>query len=379
MSKRFRMAVSKFGLLGAMVVVAVVFSAVVCELQVAEARASSEERAEVRIGVMGLFHPKHFVVRASGNAALVLRAGDRQIVLEKSSGRDFADVAVDGDEVVVTTGTQTARAGGMFTSGRDGEAAEFLLSVPHKLTRRYRGTLEIRASEGVLSAIVTMDREVAVASVVAAESAPGTPMEALKAQAVATRSYLVAGRRHRDFDFCDTTHCEFLREPPAAEAPAARAATATAGLVLAYDSHPVAAMYTRSCSGRTRTPAELGLPAAEYPYYAVECEYCRAHPVRWSRRISARDAATLRDSDERSRIETGRRLGWDAVPGNDYVATREGDEVDLEGAGEGHGIGLCQAGARAMARSGADFRQILLHYYPNTNVVAWMNQGELQR
>src|SRR5205807_8997801 len=34
--------------------------------------------------------------------------------------------------------------------------------------------------------------------------------------------------------------------------------------------------------------------------------------------------------------------------------------------GEGHGIGLCQAGAKAMAEAGADFREILTHYYPNT-------------
>src|SRR6266571_2973368 len=63
-----------------------------------------------------------------------------------------------------------------------------------------------------------MDRETATASVVAAENTPDTPLEALKAQAVAARSYFVAGRgRHHDFDFCDTTHCQFLREPPSAD------------------------------------------------------------------------------------------------------------------------------------------------------------------
>jgi hypothetical protein len=42
---------------------------------------------------------------------------------------------------------------------------------------------------------------------------------------------------------------------------------------------------------------------------------------------------------------------------------------NLEGTGKGHGIGLCQAGARAMAQSGATFREILDHYYPNTTLV----------
>ena len=102
-----------------------------------------------------------------------------------------------------------------------------------------------------------MDLETAVASVVAAEGTVDTPSEALKALAVAARSYFVAGKgRHRDFDFCDTTHCQFLREPPASNSAATQAVSATRGLVItyqsAYQSQPIAAMYTRSCSGRTR-------------------------------------------------------------------------------------------------------------------------------
>jgi stage II sporulation protein D len=42
----------------------------------------------------------------------------------------------------------------------------------------------------------------------------------------------------------------------------------------------------------------------------------------------------------------------------------------VEGIGQGHGIGLCQSGAKAMAADGADFRQILSHYYPNTTIIS---------
>jgi SpoIID/LytB domain protein len=178
-------------------------------------------------------------------------------------------------------------------------------SAVGKITRHYHGTLEIKPSGGALTALVAMDLETAVASAVAAESTPDTPLEALKAQAIAARSYFVASRgRHLDFDFCDTTHCQFLREPPVPDSAVANAAEATRGLVLAHDSQPFAAMYTRSCSGRTRTPAELGLPSAAYPYYSVQCEYCRSHPVRWSSRISARDAAAVHSSDESTRLDT---------------------------------------------------------------------------
>ncbi len=160
-----------------------------------------------------------------------------------------------------------------------------------------------------------MDLEVAVASVVAAESQPGTRIEALKAQAIVARSFYAAAHgRHAAFDFCDTTHCQFLRAPPRASQAAARAAQATRGLILAWHGAPVAALYSARCGGRTRIPnrAEPG----DYPFFAVPCA------------CSARG------------------------PRRKAIA--------------GHGIGLCQTGSAAMAAAGADFRAILEHYYPNT-------------
>ena len=133
-------------------------------------------------------------------------------------------------------------------------------------------------------------------------------------------------------------------------------------------------MYTRSCSGRTRTPAELGIPSAAYPYYSVECKYCRMHPVHWSSRISAQEAAALHSSDETARLDIDRRLGWDVVPSNDFsMKQEESGQIILEGTGQGHGIGLCQSGAKAMAEQGLGFRRILTHYYPNTAIVSWPN------
>jgi SpoIID/LytB domain protein len=48
---------------------------------------------------------------------------------------------------------------------------------------------------------------------------------------------------------------------------------------------------------------------------------------------------------------------------------KEGDRVILDGVGKGHGTGLCQSGATAMAEEGANFRRILSHYYPNAIIV----------
>lgn len=331
---------------------------------------STGPSAYVRVGVLGLFHATQLRVSSLQGSALILSSGKKSIVLEKSSGVDTAIADLAGDEVVVSAGVSVFRASKLTVAGRNNEPVDLVLAVPGKIFRRYHVTLEITPRGGTLDAIIAIDRELAVASVVAAENTSDTPVEALKAQAVASRSYFVASHgRHHVFDFCDTTHCQFLGQPPPPESAAAKATDATKGLVLGYESRPIAAMYTRSCSGRTRTPAEVGLSTDFYPYYPVECKHCRTHPARWSSRISLQDAAALRASSESARLAVDRRLGWSAVRSNDFIAKSERDEIVLQGVGQGHGIGLCQSGAKAMAEEGSDFRKILSYYYPNTAVI----------
>lgn len=166
----------------------------------------------------------------------------------------------------------------------------------------------------------------------------------------------------------DLTHCQFLREPPAPDSPGAKAAEVTRGLVLAFDDKPLAAMFTRSCGGHTRTPHEIGLTESDYSYFSVKCELCYKDPIRWTRTVSAEDAALLFLRGEAGRLSIGRRLGWNAVPSNNFTAREQNGEVVLQGAGQGHGVGLCQRGARDMAERGADFREILAHYFPNTSL-----------
>lgn len=336
-------------------------------------------RYDVRIGVLGLFHPREFIVRAMDGHALVLHADDQSVTLEASSGLNVANVTLTDSIISLKAGTRAILASKATVTDRSGEPVDFILGVRGKISRHYRGTLEIMPSGHQLIAVITIDRETAVASIVAAESAPAAPIEALKAQSVAVRSYLVSSRgRHTDFDFCDTTHCQFLREPPAHDSSAARATAATEGLVLTYNTKPFAAMYTRSCSGHTRTPAQVGLRGGIYPYYSVECKHCIAHLARWTTRLSSADAAGLQSSDESARLHIARRLGWSAVPSNDFVEKKIGDQIVLQGSGYGHGIGLCQAGAKAMAAAGAGFLEILNHYYPNTEIIHWKGNFPLQ-
>ncbi len=247
----------------------------------------------VAICVFGLFHPTQFDVQPARNGILVVEQSGRRQTLE---GFDTMKIA-----------------GNALVTGREGADAAFILSIPGKIRREFHGRLEVREHAGRLLAIVKMDLETAVASIVAAESPPGAPLEARKAQAVVARSFLVAARgRHEGFDFCDTTHCQFLRAAPPAHSLSATAAEETRGLVVAYQGRPVAALYSANCGGKTRTLEDAGWAAEAYPFFAVEC------PVR--------------------------------------------------GVVAGHRIGMCQEGAAQMARQGKTFREILGLYFPATTI-----------
>jgi stage II sporulation protein D (peptidoglycan lytic transglycosylase) len=323
----------------------------------------------VRIGVLGIFHPQQLTLAADQTDGLLIAAAQQQLFLQLRSKCPLLRIRASGDTLLLTCGAKEFKAGAMRATSRNQQSASFYLTVPGRLKRRYEGILDLKANHGELIPIITMDLETAVASVVQAESAPGAPLETLQAQAVVSRSYFVAGvGRHADFDFCDLTHCQFLREPPSPDAPAALASAATRGMVLTYNAKPIAAMFTRSCAGHTRTPPDIALPARDYPYFSVLCDFCYQNPFRWTREVSPQDAALLFQRGEAGRLDIGRRLGWNAVPSDNFTATEQNGTVILHGTGQGHGVGLCQRGARDMAERGADFRQILHHYFPNTKL-----------
>ncbi len=320
----------------------------------------------IRFGVMGIFHPKELLIEPADRNPLSVTARDlagsaNQIL---NGEADHRQISFRAENNRVIAGSRSA--GSWSVSARDGGAAEFRIIVPGKLSRLYWGRLTILARSGELLAVVSMDQETAVASIVAAEIPVSAPLEALKAQAVATRSFLSAGPRHGNFDFCDTTHCQFLKSPPPPASRVARAVEATRGLILTYHGKPLAAMYSSRCGGQTHSLRDVGLePGVGYPYYAVSCPWCRKNPFTWRSKIGS-SAEALRPGDEGYRIAQARQWGWSAIPGSDFTATAVGDGWRLEGHSLGHGVGMCQHGAVGMAESGADFHEILSRYYPNT-------------
>jgi stage II sporulation protein D len=322
---------------------------------------------QISIGVLGLYHPHQLELRAS-EASLAVAIGNDRLELRPGLTEDVAKLSASGSQVVLTVRGHEYIGSELRASTRDGTGV-FSLAAQGRIAREYQGLLLVEVGNGELVPTVSMDLETAVAAVVQAESAPDAPLEALKAQAVVTRSYFAVGRgRHENFDFCDLTHCQVMRGLAGADSLATRAASETQGLVLAYKGKAFAAMFTRSCGGRTRTTSEDRLPGGSYPYFAVRCDYCRANPVWWTRKLSVQDAATAAKG-EAGRLAVNRKLGWKTIPSNSFVSQTEASGITLRGTGQGHGIGLCQRGTRAMSDAGADFRTILRYYFPNTTLL----------
>lgn len=248
--------------------------------------------------------------------------------------------------------------------------------------------------------VVELRLEDYVAGVVAGEMPERFPAEAQKAQAVAARSYALtrkieAHAAGRDWDIRNGVLAQVFAHDPG---PAARrAAEATAGEVLSHGMEPVEAYFHAACGGTT----EGGLAALgrDLPYLApVQCGRCGGAPgVRWSLRVPAGElgaAAGLGGAASSARVasrsETGRvasvelhgggrrvtlagadlrqRLGFSRLPSLAFEVREERGAVVLDGRGRGHGAGLCQWGAAGLAREGSGYREILLRYYPGTEI-----------
>jgi stage II sporulation protein D len=231
---------------------------------------------------------------------------------------------------------------------------------------------------------------------------PEVPEEAAAAQAIAARSYtmhyLAQARPHYDVD--DTTLFQrYVGMQYAPDDGSLRAGVrATAGLFLDYKGHPLKAYYHSTCGGHTTdVPTGLGREPLE-PMGGVECEYCRASKY-WRWKVDLTDDEILRAADLAGSLRSlrvaetgpGERASRVAVTTEGQSLIQAGEfrlalggsklrstrilklvRVDggyhVEGAGWGHGVGLCQMGALGMAQEGRSATEITAHYYPGATL-----------
>lgn len=301
--------------------------------------------------------------------------------------------------------------GGLLVNGERVDAPYRLaagvwrVQIGRDVPRTFHGDLAFYTDDDVVEIVASYALEDYVARVVASETVPGTPPEALRAQAVVARSFVLGtpnpGARHAHARVCDLAHCQVLRsEIPAAHLRAARAAArATAGQILVHvNGTPLPATFHRSCGGHTASAADVW--GGDSDTVGVADTACR--PEKWqatiSRRVFADVAHKLFETPvhvetlEIDRDETGRalwvvdpttrrkvaaegfvraldqRMGWGHVRSARMSWMVTPDGVRIEGNGVGHGVGMCQAGARARAERGDGYVRILEHYFPNARV-----------
>ena len=183
-----------------------------------------------------------------------------------------------------------------------------------------------------------------------------------------------------------------------------RAVKETTGEVLTYNGLPVMASYHSCCGGRTETSGQVW--GKNTPYLnSVFCGACTGYEKYfWKLTVPRRTLYRLlinkgysdcgevesltisrRSSSNRAQeIKITGSKGTIVVPGNDFrsllgfsemrstnfiIKDNEATgELQFLGIGFGHGVGLCQWGARAMAQRGETYKDILMHYYPGTKI-----------
>ena len=250
--------------------------------------------------------------------------------------------------------------------------------------------------------------------VVAAEMPASFEEEALKAQACAARTYAAGlqarGSKHPDADLCDDSRCcqaytdrddALLRWGLSAQLYADKITNAvegTDGLGVLYQGSPIQAVFFSSAAGKTADAVEVwgssvdylksvdSPEGAEVPNYhsqvvlAPDDLKAQALAVWPGADFSGGPETWLQDvSYTASGVVSGLKLGGVSVSGGEvrnafalrsacFQVKWDGEHFVFDVTGYGHGVGMSQYGANAMAKEGRGFRDILTWYYTGTEV-----------
>lgn len=229
------------------------------------------------------------------------------------------------------------------------------------------------------------------------------PVEALKAQAVAARTYTLKTLediKRKDFDVYSDVRNQVYKGGAKQYASVQKAVDETRGEVLTYDGKLFYTYYHANCGGGTDDVRSWDRSATSIkPLSGSSCKTdTRSVSYSWKKKIShnkvlayAKKAGltgTLKSIKVSRKTHTGRSThltiktssGTKTVPCANFrlatgilsckiekIVVRKQD-VYFEGKGFGHGVGMCQDGAHGMAREQKDYRKILKNYYPGAKI-----------
>lgn len=384
------------------------------------ARPAESAEPQIRIGL------------AVGAASVTIGGGDDLVVTDPGGAR-VAVVPAGEEWRVVPSGPGVA----LQPPGRAGPTSSEMIAViptgPTRLVRvngrTYRGVVEIVRDTAGLTVVDRLLLESYLLGVVSAEMGRRgqTEFEALKAQAIVSRTYALRNLRRRGalgFDL-HASVADQVYAGSGSETPEGREAVSlTRGQALMSGGAPIDAFYYSTCGGRTADGTEA-FRAASRPYLRSFADvdehgqaYCRISPrYRWREEwtgdalrstlrrtlpatlgVRADRAVEVNDVWVAQRTGSGRvgRLG--ITLRSDHVMvdgpvvrqvlrpssgdllrsaaftltpTRTGRTITrlvADGSGAGHGVGLCQWGAVGRSRAGQDYRRILAAYYPGATL-----------
>jgi stage II sporulation protein D len=274
--------------------------------------------------------------------------------------------------------------------------------------KRYHGTILVICRGGRLTVVNEITMEDYICGILSREASPDWPLESLKSQAVISRTYALRNLNKHDkegFDLCNQTHCQVYGGVESENERTTPAVESTRGEVLLYDGEPANTLFHASCAGHLENPVNVWSLDQPCPRYLAgrADRFCGTNPhSSWKNRISADQIkAKLRKAGyaigDIQNIKMSGRSGSDRVKllkikhskgtlslsaakfrlivdswlVKSTVLTglsRRGNSFEFRGKGWGHGVGLCQWGAKVMGEKGYTYEKILDYYYPGTKL-----------
>lgn len=270
--------------------------------------------------------------------------------------------------------------------------------------KKYFGGVRINKSKGFLAVINLVPVEEYLRGVVPEEMPTSFTKEALKAQAVAARTFTLKNTgRHKDegFDLCSTTHCQLYEGVSITSATSDLAIKETRGEVLYYKGSAAMTNFHTDSGGMTESSKEVW--GTDQPYLQPVSELTKQTQA-WTIKISKADFSdrmgsafgtlqkielsplvigkSAKDRSASGRIKFAIFVGKNktskmtssqirskfSLPSTLCNIKIEGGEVVFEGYGRGHGVGMSQYGAESFAKNGWLYDKILFHYYTGTEL-----------
>lgn len=346
--------------------------------------------------------------------------GVKEVYLKYSN--DIIKITATGKNIKLTGKGQSMEMDSRQFSNEDGSCIAIALDTKSLDKACYPGSVLFKANNGKVDAINSVDVEDYLRGVIPYEIGrlDSNRIEALKAQAVAARTYAYKHFNSREalgFDVYADTKDQVYKGLEGSTPLTDAAVKATAGVTMMHNGDFIIAYYHSTCGGTTETLATWNRP--DLPYLQSKSDlrpdgtpFCsESSYMKWERRFTDKEIADLfkknaseakaifstaasKDFKKIKSISIKDKLGSGRIltlvvktdkgdfqvltdktrwlfkkanailPSSFFSIKHEGKEWVLTGTGFGHGVGMCQMGVRARAQAGQSYQEILTHYYP---------------